>query len=290
MLPRMTWAFSRLLIISVFTFIGLGIAGFLLRVGGLATEYAAPHHPFLELKNPIVALGGDEGFAPSNSMPALTHALELGPTIVLGLDINRTLDGEWVVYRDDRLETLTEGSGFVELKNWADIKDLTLGKQLWNGQKLTILRLADVLKAFPDRILFLNILVRYPDRMTELIRILDPENSAPLRFVIQSPFATALREIRKSRPLWLFGIDPSSIVRFMVMNSLFLETVTDLKADLFIAPLEMQNEPVFSERVVQELARRKKAILVEDLDGQSQIAPELKPSVFGVVTRRPQKP
>ena len=285
----MPQAISRLLLISILTIIGIGFAGLMLRIIGLSAEYAVPDHPFLRVQHPIVVLGGDEGFAPSNSLPALEHVFTLNKpdsTFVLGLDLNRTLDGEWILFRDDRLETLTEGSGFIELKTWDEIKNLTLGKELWNGQHLHILRLVDVLEKYPTQFLFLNILVRYPDRMNELVRILDKDNQIS-RFIIQSPFATAIREIRKSRPLWLYGIDPSSVVRFLMMNSLYLEPLADLKADLFVASLQMGDETVFSPRVLQELDRRRKSILLDQTKDKEHIPSSMTPKIFGVITRHP---
>jgi glycerophosphoryl diester phosphodiesterase len=290
----MTWAFIRIAAISLFTILSLIAFALVVRMSGYSVGYAGPRHAFVDLNRPIVALGGDETVAPSNSLPALQAVEKLGHDFVIGVDIQQTFDGEWIVFRDDNLDHLTDLTGSIELKTWAELKNVDLGNKFevdgtrpLARKNLRILKLNEILEAFPESLLFLNIHTRYPDKMAGLVKLLDPRQSEE-RFIVQSPFATALREIHKLRPRWLFGVDPSTVVRFLFMTSIYMETIADLHADLFVAPLLLDQKIVFSQRVLDEVARRKKLILIQNPPPFDKIPQQIQGELFGLITRHPQ--
>jgi glycerophosphoryl diester phosphodiesterase len=279
---------GRLLLISVATLLGIGLLLFALRLSGLTREFAEVDSPLSDLDHPVIALGGDGDFAPSNTLPAFRH-LAGHAGVVLGADVQLTRDGEWILFRDDRLDHMTNQSGPVALSQWSDVATLDLGAKFSADQRwhdTHILKLTDFLKAFPTEPLFLNIRNQYPDRMAALVQLLDPDNRSN-RFMIHSPYASTLRAIRKERPLWLYGVDPSSVVRFMFMNSIFVETIADLGADLFLAPLEMNHREVFTSRLITEVVRRKKWIVIEEPPAQTELPKELEDAAWGILTRHP---
>ncbi len=243
----------RIFAISISSIAAVGLVICMMRVAGLTTGYAPLHHPFSDLEHPIVALGGDGD--PQDSLEAYDRALALGSQVVLGIHANRSLDGVWIASTNDRLQV-----------------------ENYDGKTLKI---SDVVQRYTEPVLYIEVRVRFPQVMHELVKVLDPKDKEE-RFVIHSAYATASREIRKIRPLWLYGSDPSTIVRFLTMSSIYLETITDLKADLVVSPIELRGRPVFTPRVIQEIERRQKLIMVEEPEN-------FPPQAFGVVTTKVRK-
>jgi glycerophosphoryl diester phosphodiesterase len=288
MVQGMIRALGRLLLITLASLFGIFLLIVALRLSGLTREYADPVHPLADLDHPVIALGGDGDFAPSNSMPALRHLAD-HQGVMLGVDLQLSRDDVWILFRDDNLEQMTSLHGPTSLQNWTDLQNLDLGEKFGSDGRwrhTPIVTLKELLKAFPREPLFLNIHNQYSDRMSALVQQLDPDNTSN-RFIIQSPYATTLRAIRKERPLWLYGIDPSSVVRFMFLNSIYVETLGDLNADLFIAPLEMNHRQVFSPRLLTELVRRKKWIVIDEPPSQGELPKDLEDAAWGIVTRHP---
>lgn len=276
----MIQAIARLVFISILVILGLFVAGFAARLTGLSSPYGESSNPIAQLKNVRVALGGDTRSAPPDTLEALQAALNLDSSIVLGIDVNISLDGVWFAFPYQNLESKTRPSEVVELTNWSELSKANLVNT--SGQTFRIPTLEEILKIFSTQPLLINVLCKYPAQMNSLVQVLDPDNRSQ-RFLIQSPYATALREIRKRRPLWLFGMDPSSVIRFLFMNSLYLEPVTDLNADVFVAPLRIDHTMIFQPRVVAEVLRRKKRLLLET--DNPEIPEDLKPHLFGIMTR-----
>ncbi|MDX1995402.1 MAG: glycerophosphodiester phosphodiesterase [bacterium] len=123
-----------------------------------------PDHPFFEHEHDgplVIAHQGGEGLRPSNTMIAFEHAVELGVD-VLELDIHSTSDGVIVVIHDDTVDRTTDGSGrvqdftFEELQTldagyeWPTLEEVEVEGHPYRGQGITIPALEEVLQAFPD--------------------------------------------------------------------------------------------------------------------------------------------
>ena len=86
---------------------------------------------------------GAMGHAPENTLISVRKALELGARC-LEVDVYY-VDGELVVYHDDRLERTTNGVGYVEQQTFAYLRSLDAG----GGQKIPTL--AEVCQAVGPR-------------------------------------------------------------------------------------------------------------------------------------------
>lgn len=76
-------------------------------------------------------------------MHAFSAAVELGYRY-LETDVHATADGVLVAFHDERLDRVTNGSGLIADKTWAELAPLVV------GERDRIPRLVDVLVAFPD--------------------------------------------------------------------------------------------------------------------------------------------
>lgn len=279
-------AFVRLLLISILVIIGCFLVIFALRYTGLATPYADPHISFKHATPWKIALGGNPDHGPASSLDAFKAAADDG--WILGADLQLTQDEHWVVYGPERLETQTEAQGLVSFQTFDQFRQLNLGQKnaQFQKQRYPPLSMQELVASFPGAGFLFNIHVRYPEKMKALADQMDKLNLKE-RVILQSPFATALRELKRYLPMWTYGIDPSAATRFLFMKSIFLEPFADLKADVFMAPYEMEGLWVFDGKVLAELKRRQKKIIPIVNEAPDEKVKALLKQADGVMTTRP---
>jgi glycerophosphoryl diester phosphodiesterase len=80
--------------------------------------------PYLSHEHPLrLAHRGSRVLWPENTMAAFQGAADLG-YLHMETDIHATRDGRIVIFHDDRLERLTDGTGFVWDWRWEDLRRL----------------------------------------------------------------------------------------------------------------------------------------------------------------------
>ena len=107
------------------------------------------HHPNeKELGYPrLCAHRGYNFAAPENTLPAFGAAIALGAEEI-ELDVRFSSDGVPVICHDDRLERVSDGSGLVQDKTFAELKALDFGSRF--GERFKGLREGFVGKATLD--------------------------------------------------------------------------------------------------------------------------------------------
>jgi glycerophosphoryl diester phosphodiesterase len=104
----------------------------------------------------ILAHGGGQGVAPTNTLRALQTAIRDGAD-VLEIDVQLTKDNVLVVHHDDTLDRTTDLSGPIASFTWAQIEALDEGAAVlidgrtFSGAATKVARLDDVLAALPNQ-------------------------------------------------------------------------------------------------------------------------------------------
>ncbi|MGB0652407.1 MAG: glycerophosphodiester phosphodiesterase [Thermoplasmatota archaeon] len=143
----------------------------------LASDVAG-ENPWLERRVLHIAHQGGEAEAPSNTMVALHYAMSQGAD-VLEIDVHATADGELVVIHDTTVDRTTDGTGRVDAMSLAEIQ--ALDAAYWfvpgegarqgraeadytlRGQGIMIPTLREVLEAFPDVLINIEIKATAPE-------------------------------------------------------------------------------------------------------------------------------
>ncbi len=89
----------------------------------------------------IIGHRGASGYAPENTLEAFALAAEMGAWGV-ELDAHLSLDGEIVVAHDERLERVSDGTGFIRDYTLAELKQFTFNKTHpeYEGARIPTLR------------------------------------------------------------------------------------------------------------------------------------------------------
>ena len=164
-------------------------------------------HPFLDLPKPLVmAHRGGQGLWPPNTLHAYERACELGVD-VLEMDIHMTADGSIVVRHDPTVDATSNGQGAIADLTLEEIKSLDAGYRWtadggtsypFRGRGITIPTLVEVLEAFPDIRLNIDIKPEQPEILPVFARLLADYNR--LDTVLVASFHD--RQIRSFRRMW----------------------------------------------------------------------------------------
>ncbi len=123
-------------------------------------------HPLLDLEgHPVVGHRGNAAHAPENTMESFRQAVALGVDAI-ELDVHLSGDNHVVVIHDPTLDRTTDGSGRVERLPLSEIRRADAGARFtrdggatwpYRGQGITVPTLDEVLAAFPDTPLLVEI-------------------------------------------------------------------------------------------------------------------------------------
>ena len=158
---------------------------------------------FLGLESPLaIAHRGGAAEHPENTMAAFQHAVKLGYRCI-ETDVRATRDGVAVVFHDEDLDRLTDHTGPLAARGWAQLDDVRIA-----GSE-PMVRLDDLLGAWPDLRLIID--PKSDDVVTPLIEVLRRTNARD-RVCIGSFSARRLRRIRAESP-GCTSCSPAEVVR-----------------------------------------------------------------------------
>jgi len=114
----------------------------------------------------VIAHRGGADLRPEETLLAFNHAASLSPQLIFEMDVQRTSDGVLVLMHDNTVDRTTNGTGAVSSLTYAQLSALDAGYRFTNdggatypyrGTGLTVAKLDDVLAAFPDRRMLIEV-------------------------------------------------------------------------------------------------------------------------------------
>lgn len=111
----------------------------------------------------VIGHRGAMGYETENTLASIEKAVELGVPMI-EIDVFKIASGELVVFHDDEVDKLTDGSGSIEAKNLEEVKALTLE----GGHRIPTL--IEVLEAL-DKRTSLNIELKGSNTADDSVRI-----------------------------------------------------------------------------------------------------------------------
>jgi len=154
------------------------------------------------MKTMIQAHRGASAYCPENTLEAFSKAIEQGADCI-ELDVHLTKDGSIVVAHDERLERVSNGTGYINDYTLEELKSLDFGK-LFPGTVCRIPTLSEVFSLIKPLALAVNIELKtterlYPGLCGKLAALVD-EFGMGERILYSSFNHYSLQEIKQIAP------------------------------------------------------------------------------------------
>jgi glycerophosphoryl diester phosphodiesterase len=191
----------------------------------------------------VVAHRGARSVAPENTLASFQVALEHGAHL-LEMDVWRTRDGEVVVVHDDTVDRTTNGSGRVADMTLAEIQTLDAGYRFtpdggrthpWRGRGVTIPTLAQVLAAFPEAAVLVEIKDTTPAMPEAVLAVIDAAG-ARRRVMIASFDDAVVRRVRELAPEIPTSYAQGEVLRLVILQRLGLAAFVRPAAEALQVP------------------------------------------------------
>lgn len=260
-------------------------------------EPAFQSQPFV-----VIAHQGGDGLRPSNTLSAFSHAVELGVD-VLEMDIHSTSDGVLVTIHDATVDRTTDGTGRVNEMTLAELQELDAGyhwptlaeeahrtDRPFRGQGITVPALEDVLQAYPDIPMNIEIKQKEPSIVEPFCELLkEYERTGPGRTLVASFHQETIEEFREVCPAVPTSVVQNEVIDFYVLNLLGLHRLWSPPAAAFQVPQTFSNLRVTTPRFVGNLQEHGVLVHPWTINDQNDMEILLEMGVDGMITDYPDK-
>ncbi len=181
----------------------------------------------------VIAHQGGDGLRPSNTMAAFENAVRLGVD-VLEMDVHTTADGVLVVIHDASIDRTTDGTGRVQDYTFAALTQFDAGydwptlaeesartDRPYRGQGITIPALDEVLRAFPEMRMIIEIKQKTPPIPSALCDLLREYDRTAITMVASFD-GGAIRDFRQTCPEVVTSAVQDEILPFFALSTLGL--------------------------------------------------------------------
>jgi glycerophosphoryl diester phosphodiesterase len=241
------------------------LAGILIPLGavvllGILFSHPAPEHPFYSKPHAKVMLyahmGGD-GVWPGDTLYAYDQAAKLGVN-AFDMDAHITKDGQIVLMHDESVDRTTDGSGQVEDRTLAELKNLDAAYK-WSldgsktfpfrGQGIQVPTLGEVFQKYPDMRYLVEIkLTKTPiaKPFCDLIHKYGMQD----KVIVASFHDDAMRLFRETCPDVATSASKSEVVAFVLLSKIGLSGLISPQYQALQVPFETSESygiPVITE-------------------------------------------
>lgn len=178
----------------------------------------------------VIGHRGAAGIAPENTLVAFRKAAELGADGV-EFDVQRTADGELVIFHDENLKRTTNISGVLRQVTWADLQAADSGSWFakdFEGERVPKMRTLFEFMRTNDLLMFIELKdpFRYPGIEEQIAELIHEYNFVE-RAQVRSFYHDALHNFQRIAPdiaiseLWYDHLPSEEETNFKTINALF---------------------------------------------------------------------
>jgi glycerophosphoryl diester phosphodiesterase len=180
-------------------------------------------HPYFDTPRPqLFGHRGASGEAPENTRVSFERALAQGVPY-LEMDCHATADGEIVIHHDDTLDRTSDASGPIRARTFAELERVDAGYGFspdggrthpFRGRGVRVPRLVEVLTAFPEARINLEVKQAEPPIAEEVVRLIH-RAKAEQRVLLAAEDEAILAELRALDPATALGSSLEDVVAFV---------------------------------------------------------------------------
>lgn len=253
-----------------------------------------PERPPLAQAPLLIAHRGGAGMWPENTLFAFQNAADLGAD-VLEMDVHLTADDQLVVIHDADVQRTTNGNGPVSSMTVAQIQQLDAAYNFstdegatypYRGQGITIPTLDQVLNAFPNAILNIEIKDNDAHAALRLSQILSDHN-AQNRVIVASFHETPLAHFRRLQPEIATAATTGEIKTFYILEKAHLWRFHRPHADVYQIPTSKGNAHLDTPNFITHAHKMNQKIQYWTINDADEIQRLLSLGADGIMTDRP---
>jgi len=235
-------------------------------------------NPYLTVARPLAfAHRGGASIHPENTARAFEHAVSLGYTH-LETDVHVTADGVAVAFHDHSLDRLTDRTGEIGEKKWAEVSMARLA----GGHP--ICRLDELLASFPET--YFNLDPKHDSAVNPLVDVLERAGAAQ-RVCVSSFSARRTRRVkRKVGDLLCTGAGPAEVAGALARG--WRLPTFGQRADVLQVPVEYGRIKVVTKSFIETAHRGGQHVHVWTIDKPDEMERLLDLGVDGIMTDEPE--
>lgn len=253
------------------------------------------HRHFLIPEPRIFAHRGDAGHFPENTLPSFESALEIGADVI-ETDVQRSKDGHFMIFHDDTIDRVTEGSGKIGDYTLQELKRLDAGYRYsvdaesfpFRGKGITIPSLEETLRGLPQQRFNIELKADDPSQAGDYCSLIRRCNAAE-RVLTASEFTGNLKAVRRLLPEMATSASHREVANiFFLYKSGLLFAKTGIAADALQIPEFYRNWHVASPGMVRQVRRKGIRVHVWTVNDEAAMRRLLDAGVDGIITDDPR--
>jgi glycerophosphoryl diester phosphodiesterase len=254
-------------------------------------------HAFFEGLRPTlhIAHRGGALLAPENTIAAFRSAVERWRTDMLELDLHATRDGELVVSHDPTLQRCTDGHGRIAEHTLAQLQRLDAGfhfstdggrSHSFRGQGVRIPTFREVLRAFPDKRLNVEVKAEAPGIESAVADILRSE-AATRRVCLGSELDPLAERLAEAAPEVCAFYPRDALTQLVLAIKSGAEPPHDPRFQVLDMPLDYGEVRLVDRPFLEVTARLGRWVNVWTIDDPPTMRALTDMGVGGIMTDRP---
>jgi hypothetical protein len=259
----------RVLLISIATFIVIGVLILMARIWGQGQTFAEFPHEYFAGPAPLIVVKAD-------SLDAVRAILAKKSNAAIWIDVRVSNDKVAFVLSPSRDEEF--------MVNRLKMQEANPQTRIYTGGRLseysweqinefykTTPALKEYYQQFPQTRFVLNLVDNAMDvhvTVTDAIAELNPDK----RTIIQSEANVVIDSVKTLKPAWLYGTSVPDLARMLTFDSLYVLPAIQFKGDVFIAPFRVSKRDAFNADIIAEMRRRHKRIILGPLKSAEEYA------------------
>jgi len=238
----------------------------------------------------LVAHRGGSRLAPENTLVAFRQAVDDWGADMLEMDVHLTADGEVVVIHDADLDRTTSGSGPVASRTLAELREVDAGyhfvdldgKTSFRGRGATISSIGEVIEAFPDT--WLNVELKAAAAAKPLLRAIH-EHGAEHRVLVAAEHERNRVAARGYAGPW--GASRRDCFLFVLAHYVPGGSFFTPSVDIFQVPEMWRGRRILTPKLIEDAHLRNIPVHVWTVDDPDDMRRLLSWGVDGIQTDRP---